>query len=247
MGAALDPEQVFKDYLRALADDSSYAARSVYALLVYRHKLAKSPALVEKLNRHPAFWQRTWHSIQADAVSSLGRLYDTHQNAHRTSRLFQYTLDNLQIFSSSALEARVANRLGQPGAITFAADAHILVVADFKDMRRELAKCSDIFQAKLVGIRNNFYAHSGQISLPEMHQWMSDVEVQELERITVFPLQFHQALRDLYQNGSKPNLLVARKDVAEMIQKPVGKAVSTLEHEYVVKETAEFLEWLEKT
>jgi hypothetical protein len=75
-----------RDWLR-LQHFTRYFSISLFVFVIFSLFLSSRRA---KLDRHAGFWLRTQHSIQANAISTLGRIYDSNPDAHRASKLIDH-------------------------------------------------------------------------------------------------------------------------------------------------------------
>jgi hypothetical protein len=99
-------------------------------------------------------------------------------------------------------------------------------------------------QARSTG--GSLSTSTGDLTQALLNQLFENVAKEDLERITAFPLLLHEALWQMYNNGRAPIAPQTYTRLEDILADPVGNSTSSLEHRHVVKETAEFLDWLER-
>jgi hypothetical protein len=119
--------------------------------------------------------------------------------------------------------------------------------AQFDALTAALAAQTALYESKIKDIRHKAFAHAGRITQEELHDMFAAVPVADFERLTVFPLQLHDALWETYVNGCQLVLREAPTAIADLIANPLGRRTVGMEHRYAVRDTTDFLESLVPT
>lgn len=250
MAGIQEAEQEFEARLTALERDANACAVYGYTRFAF-HFIADSDfAVIDRLNRHPAFWNTVLAGLQASAIVALGRIFERRKDTYNAGKLIDYADKHLEVFRRDALAARaVRGGMSPHDAKAYAAKSYEPRPGGLDELRRQFEEKRDSYEDEETGagvqrIRHNVYAHAGPPSLIEAEP---KVQLRALEDLMVFPLRFHRALFKLYHDGLEPILDSAPFLTDDVIKNAPAPGVSTWEHLHAAGNVAAFLDWLRST
>lgn len=246
VSAPLTPDQEFELRLNALSRDARAAARFTYIGEAVRFSAAPRPELITRLDEFAGFWNTVLGALQTGAIVALGRMYDQRKDVLSARKLLEYAMANPALFSAASLRARVATRLAAPADVdAYMEDVQPPTQAQFEALAAALAEHTALYEDKVQPIRHKAFAHAGRITQDELHAMFAAVPVADFERLTVFPLRLHETLWQTHINGRALVLIDTPSAIAELMANPLGRRAIGMEHQHAVRDTTDFLNWLE--
>ena len=239
-------EREFEQQLDALGRDSRQAARFVYMQAVVDYRAAE-PEILDRLNRHAAFWNGVLGALQTSAFIALGRIFDDDKGTHNADDLLRYAENYRGIFSAQALAVRkVKAGLSPEDAKKYAADRYELRAGGLGHLRAELATRQALYRDKVAPIRHKVFAHAGKLNRDQRDALFTALFKRSLEDLVVFTLRLERALWQLYHNGIEPTLADAPSNIRDVVDALPAPGVTTWEHLHAAREAQAFLEWLRR-
>jgi HEPN superfamily AbiU2-like protein len=241
-------EQEFENYLAALNRDARGCAVLAYTEFAIHFTAGHDFPVIDRLNRHPAFWNAILGALQASAIVSLGRIFDRRSDTYSAAQLLGFAEKSLGIFRRGALAARKERAgLAQHDAQAYAADAYELRPGGLDDIRRQFEQKRQFFENKVAPIRHQVYAHAGKLNGKELDQLFNGLPMRALEDLIVFPLRLERAMFNLYHNGRAPALEAVPSLIHDVLKAEPNSWVRTWEHSHAAANAAAFLDWLRGT
>jgi hypothetical protein len=241
----MSPEEEFRERLQAFGRDARGAARYAYTGTTIHYVAGSDQNLFDHLNKFAGFWNVVLGGLQASAVVALGRIYDATSKTWSAGKLLKHAETNPGIFSRAALARRKVPSLSATQAEEFVSSAFAPTAKDFHQLLSAFDKHAEIYDKTVAPIRHNAFAHTGPIKIQEVYELFSKISRDDFQRLIVFPLQLHSALWGLYENGIRPEINEEPMRVEELISNPFGRQTTSSEHRHAVKDTQEFLIWLQ--
>jgi hypothetical protein len=234
-------EVEFEERLEHFDRDSRHCAIFGYTGRAIDYVGGSDADILGRLNEHGLFWRAIVGALQSATFVSLGRVFDTGRGKHSAHALLEYAETYPGIFSRKALEARRIGAGNDPQAVEVLVSRAFEPTPDsFRPLRGELDRHQQFFNDYVAPIRDNVFAHTGQLQRSERDELFANLRVHHLEELLVFPLRMHRALWELYHNGREPVLEDAPRRIAEVLASLQGPS-SNWEHQEFVEDTATFL------
>jgi hypothetical protein len=238
----LDAERTFKEELDHFGNEVDTGIQALFSYLAINAIASNQPAVHQKLNETPLFWNTTLYTLQCTFFVVLGRIFDRDRRTHNVRRLIKLCQTHPQIFSREALRKRREN---DSNAAQWLPEFLMHVYEPKPDDFRILSKYVDKYQSKYdrvyQDIRHKIFAHKERINHAEIKQLFSQTTVRELTQIYVFLRKLYRALWELYTNGRKPNLRPQPYSVRRLLVKPSRRWGPTTIQELIVKDTQRLL------
>lgn len=236
---ASDPEAEFKHELEVFGNEVEEAILCFYAEQTIHNVAREDENVYHALNRNAQFWNLACRTLQANAIISLGRIFDRDSRAHTLNRLLQIATQNPSIFSKGALEKRKLPQAGKHTA-DFMRTAYIPKERDFQRLQKYADKQRTIYNARYLDLRNKLFAHRERVDLTTA---FANANIRRLGRLLVFLDQLQYALWQLFMNGRKPVLRPARHSGQQILKSPLpnGLLRSQDAQEWITRETQTFL------
>jgi hypothetical protein len=201
------------------------------------HRYAARDADVHSvLNTWPLFWATSLAALQQTALITLGRIFDQDSD-HNVDHLIGLAQDSPAIFSREKLGQRKQGNASQPPdwLPEYLAAAYVPTAKDFREMRKAVGQHRKTYEGAYRPLGNAHRAHSEVIDPAQIEALFSQTNITELQDLLDFLCGLHDALWDLYFNGTKPDLA----------PKPSGERTRMRElSEKVKKETEALLQRL---
>lgn len=236
------PDQQFVDELELFRKEAEAAIQFFYSSFAVQEVAAKNKAVHELLNRAPVFWNTSVAALQQAAFMALGRIFDQ-RSPHNVDRLVRLGLDNLEIFSKSALGKRKQGTSPNPPEWidNILRAVYEPTPADFRRFRKHIDRWRGIYRKNYRDIRHKFLAHREVSGQEEVEALFIKGNVKELQRLCVSLAMLHDALWYLFFNGHRPVLRRQRRSVDLMRDKPLPQGWVKPVQERVVGEVEWFL------
>jgi hypothetical protein len=199
-------EIAFGDELEVFRKEEEVAQQYFFAWLQIRTELTADEKLLDRLNDTPLFWITAHHALLLAAFVALGRVFDQ-GSSHNVNALLKMASKNKAIFTKDALRVR---KIGEGVTPAFAAeyvvDKYEASDADFRDLRREVAKRQRVYEERFRDVRDKIFAHKELADHDEMNALLGRATIDELKSLFGFLHALHEALWQLLVNGRRPIL-----------------------------------------
>jgi hypothetical protein len=242
-------EQEFSARLDELEHDARAAARFTYAAATLDHLRSRRPSLSAALERDADFWDTVLGALQTASVAAVARVYDPRSEVVSADRVLKHAIAHAPtLFSRPALQARLARRLPVREAAEESLSAHEPTVADFAALRASLDRHGALYASAIGPIRHELFTELDGSFLMDTLALFQTVQRADFERLALFPLSLHGALRRLFHDGRKPEPEIPPSDIARLIADPMhARDGGAWEQSYMVRDAWRFLTGLERT
>ena len=233
----------FLVHLNNFENESSIAARYLFAEMAIQHGASKSKSLLKKLNETPTFWIVCNASLQSSTYISIGRIFDK-TSKYNIDELLISMEKNLHSFQLEALANR--KRDGKTEDPEWLKDylkhAHVPIYKDIERLRNMVAKYRLIYERAIKPPRNKYLAHREKEDRVEVQALYAGGTIRELARLTTFLLKLHNALWQQYYNGKKPTLRSLRHSVKSIYD---AERQRSSPHELIVSDVKKLMQFIE--
>ena len=217
-------ETEFRRQLEIFHSECDAAVRYFYAGRAIHASLFASAEAIVGLNRAPIFWNTAIDALRTSTLVTLGRVFDPNPQNHSLTRLIAFGHANLQIFSRSAVEARVSRE------VRFSGELYVATASDFRRIKKLVATRRREYETTLRPWRHELYAHRVVRDPREFRDIPQDIDAAKLQKLVSFLPRLHGALWQLVYEGKRPVLRPTRHSVDRMLQRPSrGKSARTLQ------------------
>jgi hypothetical protein len=219
----MDAETAFDRELEIFRRETSAATQFLYAHVAVHATMAENEAVADKLNEASLFWMTNLGALQLSAFVVLGRIFDQDKKSkHNVDRLLRLAQDNAEIFTKPALARR--KQKASPSAHqwlpAYLRNVYEPSPDDFRRLRAHVRKWRAIYEANYRPIRHQVFAHRSVSDEEATAALFAKTNIREMQRLTTFLGSLHESLRELFLNGSKPNLRPQRYSVKRMTKQP---------------------------
>ncbi len=240
--------QDFERRLKALLRNAGAAARYTYTWETIKSYEARRPQLSARLKEFVGFWNTILSALQTSAIVALGRMYDKRSDVLSAAVLLDCARTNQGLFSLNSLRSRVESRLTAPADVeSYINKYRPPKRPQFDALTKGLENQTKFYEKYISPIRNNVFAHAGDLTQEEQHDMLADVPMADFEQLTVFPLCLYQTLWQTYYNGLDLVLTDAPTDIVKLLATPLGRSAIGMEHQHAVRDATVFLESLTPT
>lgn len=236
----------FARRLDVLHADAVACARHGFAELAINVVASRDDRIRERVREDAGYWQTTMSALQSSAFVSLGRVFDGRKGTITPARVLDYVATYPGIFSRGSLRARKARE--SPGMDISLLDPLIdaafePTAASFAAIRTELDERAQYFEDHVEEIRNSVFAHATGRTRAEVDALFLNVKVREYEKLLVFPIRLHDALSNLFTNGTKPELRPAPTLIQDVLaEAKVASRTVRWEHVEAVTDVLKFMQ-----
>lgn len=228
----------FEDELELFRKEAGAASQFLYASLALNALASEHRRVLDRLNDAPLFWNTTIFALQKSAILALGRVFQTDTN-HNAARLLG-AASELSVFSREALAQRRQGTLAtRPEWVDdYVKNSYEPVPEDIRNLRRQVDAWRVVYDERYKPLRNKGYAHREFATDSDDWQGLvAKTQVAELERMCTFLLDLHEALRELFNNGRKPDVKESEYSIIEMLH---AERLSDSPPEIIIRELKEF-------
>lgn len=235
----------FLTQLENFNNESSIAARYLYAEMAIQHAVSKSKKLLSKLNYTPEFWIVCSASLQSSAYMTLHRIFDEKLSKYCVYKLLDSMEQNLHLFQREALAERKRDgKTEDPEWLEgYLKSAYYPKKEDIARLRRMLQKHHYIYKRAIMPVRHNYLAHRGIVDHTKVEELYAKGTIRELQRLTTFLLQLHNVLWEQYCNGRKPVFRSLRHSVKSIYDTKHQKSIPSERIVSDVKKLMKFIEF----
>lgn len=227
-----------KDFLKQLENlrnEANSAALYIYGGMAMEHAASLSPRLLRRLNATPTYWLTSGSAFQTAGYMAIARAFDR-SSRYNISKLLDAAEDQIHVFQREALaDRRRDGRKTDPPWLAEFLDqrAYYPTVEDFARLRRKFLQYREIYRRLIEPARYRHIGHRVEAEGAKVKKLYGGGTVRELWRLSIYLLQLHEALRELYVNGRKPTLRPMRHSVIAIFN---SKAPRSEIHEHIVHE-----------
>ena len=229
----------FISQLENFQNESSIAARYLYAEMTINQCASQSKQVLNKLNETPAFWVTVTASLQSSAYISFGRVFER-KSKYNIEMLIRSAESNLDVFGEASLaeRKREGNKTDPEWLAEYLAEAHYPTASDFELLRKKIEKYRKVYSDGIKPARDEYYAHRVKEDHFEVQKLFARLKIKDVWKLSSFLYQLHEVLWQLYYNGKKPRFKPIRYSIPSMVKKPpTGDAPQ----EIILRETIELL------
>lgn len=192
----------FKDELEVFRTEEETAQQCFFAYLGIRNLAAESREVLRAMNENPMFWITSEYSLILSTFIILGRIFDT-DSKHNVGKLMGVVESDRAILSRTGLKLRREAEMTASGAAEYVKSKHDLTVSEVRETRKLINTWRKVYEQRYKPIRNLF-AHKKLTSVQEVNQVMAKADIEEMKKMLGFLHSLHEALIELYLNGSAP-------------------------------------------
>ncbi|HUU27212.1 MAG TPA: hypothetical protein VM123_05330 [archaeon] len=242
-----DRENTFIQELEVFRTEAESVIQFFYAFLSINASLADNKKALRLVNETPLFWRTNVGALQLSFFIALGRIFDQNSKSkHNIDKLLRVALDNMDIFSKEALEARKIK--GSENSNVWIDDymKHVYVPTfiDFRRLRKYVSDYRKVYNNRYREIRNMVFAHKGLSKPGDVQILFSNTNTRKLQYLSLFPIRLYNCLWELFHNGRKPVLRPIKYSVRAMRMAKIPAWQSTHIQEHMVHETEKFFQIL---
>jgi len=216
-----ETEEIFANELEIFRTEAETAIQFFYSYLAIHALSGEHKEVYRLLNTAPLFWNTVLGALQTGTFIAVGRVFDQ-KSEHNVDRLIKIAQVNIDIFSKESLAKR--KRRGSDNADewleNYLRDVYVPNADDFRRLRRHIAKRRKIYESNYRNIRHLIYAHKVVSEKGQEQELFGKTNIREFQKLLIFLKKLHEALWQLYHNGSKPTLQPARYSVKQIRKKP---------------------------
>ncbi len=202
----MTPDKKFAAELETFRKEQAIGQQYFFSWLQIRTEFGKDQKLLDRINETPLFWITTHHALLLAAFVALGRIFDQ-SSPHNVDSLLRVAIDNRQIFTRQALQARrIRDGLDPEFAAEYVADKYEPTATDFRQLRAEVGKRRKVYAARFKDVRDKIYAHRQISDLDGINALLAKARLDEMQAIFGFLHALNEALWELFNNGRQPIL-----------------------------------------
>jgi hypothetical protein len=230
-------EQSFIDELEGFRREASAVSQFVLSYLSI-HSIAAGNASVRRaLNRHPLFWNTALAAFQQAGIVALGRIFDQ-TSPHNIDALLRNAERSRHIFDKSFLASRKQGLAANaPQWLpAYLLDVHVPKQADFRRLRKMVAKHRRIYDAQFRDIRNKIFAHRQVSDDAATAALFSKAKLRDLQKLSRFLNQLHEAMWHAFNNGRRPALMPMPYSAKNLVRRRLDNLRTGRGPELIVKQ-----------
>jgi hypothetical protein len=199
------------------------------------------------LNATPMFWNTVVSALQYAAIVAVGRAFD-HDTPYNAARIVRIAQQNPQLFTKDALAARKRkeNANADEWLPSYLRQVHVPSASEFRRLRKLVYKYQASYDNRLRPIRRQHYAHTDVTDDTELSAIFAMAQFTEIEKMVVFLLQLHEALRDLFRHGRRVRLQRMPRSSRQLVRRPFHDPRNMTVQEKTIIEVRRFLHLLTK-
>jgi len=241
MSSHRDFEKQLNNFRKEVSVISSY----LYADFSINHAASKSKKILNRLNETPLFWNTVSAALQTAAYIALGRVFDQHKESRYTiDKLLCSAESNIASFQREALAGRKRHDSQNPNPSwlkQYLDEAYYPSQKDFNKLKKKVVHHRAIYIKAIKPARNKYIAHREKTEANDVSALFGRGKVKDLYQLSMFLHQLHGILWQLFYNGKRPVFNRRRYSINAIFRDADGSAA----HEYIVKETKQFMQFLE--
>ena len=198
------PEARFESELEIFRTEAEAATQFFFGYLAVHAVAYQHKSVHALLNRAPLFWNTCMGALQTSTFIALGRVFDQ-QSTHNLDKVLRIPQDHPEIFSKAALARRKqGTKPERPDWLDdYIQGVYEPTPTDFRRLRAHVRKWRRTYEANYRDARHRFFAHKEAADQAEVAALFSKGTNLELQRLFAFLGSLHQALWQLFFNGTK--------------------------------------------
>ncbi|GLQ82883.1 hypothetical protein GCM10007881_64060 [Mesorhizobium huakuii] len=195
-----------EDSLHSFRRDTDLIGRTLGCLLRIKERASAEPKVLEQIARNGHFWNDYEFLALNTVIVGLGRIFDTHKEAHSVDRLIKDLKAGLAHFSNDAVSARKKSNSSNHSEWLekYMKDAQELDEKDIEVIAEELMKAKDLW-GKCRTMRDRVIAHSQAHPPEERSRIFASLSYDDILAVVQVLEAVESALFQAEQNGRKPN------------------------------------------
>ena len=244
----LDSEREFLRLLGIFERQTAEATQFVFGKEAINEMALRNRRVHNAMNLTPMFWNTVAGAFQHAGIIAVGRVFDRSRGQPRTVHaLLQYVQDHRDLFSKGAISARKTrgglDAKWLPGLLE---RVHPPTNADFHRIDTLVAKYAVLYEAQFKDLRNKYFAHSDPIGEADVAEMFAKTRKRDLERVVTFLNQLHQALWQMFHNGSRLRLRPMPSSPRSLVRRSAKDRRDRTAQERMVADTKTVLRLLTK-
>jgi hypothetical protein len=220
--------EYWRDY-ELIRDEVNIAIESFYTYLEVHRCAAEDENVYLAFNENPTFWAMQRYSLQTTFFIALGRIFDHGKDSHSIHKLLTSTINHQDYFSKAALAKRKTNGESIPDWLDdYLVDVFVPSSEDLKELKRSLKTHTKKFESTYRDIRNNVFAHRILKEQEHVSDLFENTQIKEIDEILYFLYDLLIALRELFQNGTRPELGISNYDYKDRVKKTTRAVLGSI-------------------
>lgn len=209
----MDKEKKFLEELNIFKNEVVLALKFLYTELAIHNIASKDKEVLKALNRSPTFWNGILSALQSSTFITLGRIFDAN-GKNSINTLLRTTQQNIDIFTKDAFTKRWEKN-GDRSKIDHWLPEYLKKVyvpkdKDLVEFSKFIEKQKNTYKDIYKPVRTHF-GHRIHNKNEDIKIIFDKIKVNELEKFCVRLNGIHEALWQLYHNGSGPLLPIKQE------------------------------------
>jgi hypothetical protein len=184
--------------------------------------------LLKVLNNNALTWIFIRNSMMQSLIMTLGRIFDTDNDALSIDDLLKSCISEIDIFSTLSLRER---KLKSPNAHqwidSYMESTYQPSEIDFQKLKSKVKTYKIIFNKYYKPLRHQIFAHSDKLAISNTNPLWEATKEANIEDLLNFLEDLKITLQETYHNGRKP-LLKDRKIDEDFFTKDIQSLLKTL-------------------
>lgn len=204
------------------------AIYSYYTWLEIQNYAATNEEVRNSMNKTPMFWNITLYGLQESFFMALGRVFDDGKDCHSIHKFINSCISHSEHFSYEALEKRKQGSSEKPDWLdNYMSETYQPEVVDFLKIKPAIALHRKKFGV-YKHIRNNVFGHAIANKLGNTSDLFAETKIGDIEEILYFLRDLQSAIRELFDNGTKPDLGSGKYNYKDRISSEARQAMDAL-------------------
>lgn len=209
-----------------ILDEVNIAIESFYTYLEIHNFASESNEVFLAINESPTFWDIQRYSLQTTFFITLGRIFDEDGKAHSIHKLLDFAIRNPELFSKLALAKRKTTGEKVPDSLTeYLIDVFEPSANDLRELKRALKPFTKKYKLVYRDIRHQVFAHRGIKNKEDISCLFGETKIKEINEILYFLYDLLIELRELFDNGRRPELGIHQYNYKDRIKNSTRAAL----------------------
>jgi hypothetical protein len=214
--------------LEILRHESESSLRTLYALKQFKIVMTKDE-VVECANKNVYFWRLFEAAFQSRLFIGLRRIYDSGKDTFNIHKFIIICKEKIHTFSIKELRARKSShRNAHEWIDEFMEKVYEPTVEDFNKLDALVRDNSRRIKKIYTPAASKIYAHAIHTDQDEISNALSDLNFDEIERALNAVWHVYQQVRQLYENGKKPNFDIQPYPYVDEVNESVLRQLKAL-------------------
>jgi hypothetical protein len=186
------------------SEEVTTASWSFFTWKSIRNLAAGDAELVDALNDTALSWRIIQRSLQTEFFITMGRMFDKDPRSLTAMKLLDLCANNLDQFSKAALKERKLRdqQDGEPDWLEgYLENAYEPTADDFENLKGEVLRYQDIYEATYQPIRHKLLAHKDLNMFEKRHELFENTDIGEILDILSFLFQIENIVWQLLFDG----------------------------------------------